>query len=44
MIEPSTTETPITIALPDGTVVTRFGAAVIGRDPSCDIVLASGEV
>ena len=44
MIEPSATETPITIALPDGTVVTRFGAAVIGRDPSCDIVLASGEV
>jgi hypothetical protein len=44
VIEPSATETPITIALPDGTVVTRFGAAVIGRDPSCDIVLASGEV
>ncbi len=44
MIESSATETPITIALPDGTVVTRFGAAVIGRDPSCDIVLASGEV
>jgi pilus assembly protein CpaF len=44
VIESSATETPITIALPDGTVVTRFGAAVIGRDPSCDIVLASGEV
>jgi len=44
VIETSATETPITIALPDGTVVTRFGAAVIGRDPSCDIVLASGEV
>jgi pilus assembly protein CpaF len=43
-MEAGGTETPITIALPDGTVVTRFGAAVIGRDPSCDIVLASGEV
>ena len=38
------TETPITIALPDGTIVTRYGAAVIGRDPGCDVVLASGEV
>jgi pilus assembly protein CpaF len=37
-------ETPITIALPDGTIVTRFGSAVIGRDPGCDVVLGSGEV
>ena len=38
------TQTPIAIALSDGTVVTRLGAAVIGRDPSCDVVLASAEV
>src|SRR5690606_38893164 len=35
---------PIAIALPDGTVVTRVGNAVIGRDPACDVVLASAEV
>ena len=34
----------ISIALPDGSVVTRQGAAVIGRDPGCDVVLASAEV
>ncbi|HTE51118.1 MAG TPA: ATPase, T2SS/T4P/T4SS family [Kofleriaceae bacterium] len=34
----------ISIALPDGSVVTRHGAAVIGRDPGCDVVLASAEV
>jgi pilus assembly protein CpaF len=34
----------IAIALPDGTVVTRQGSAVIGRDPGCDVVLPSAEV
>jgi pilus assembly protein CpaF len=37
-------EPMIAIALPDGTVVTRRGTAVIGRDPTCDVVLVSGEV
>jgi pilus assembly protein CpaF len=36
--------TPITIILPDGTTVVRMGEAVIGRDPNCDVVLASAEV
>ena len=40
----SPAQTSIAIALPDGSVVTRMGAAVIGRDPSCDVVLASAEV
>jgi pilus assembly protein CpaF len=40
----SKSDTPISIATPDGVVVTRLGAAVIGRDPTCDVVLASAEV